>query len=71
MLSCYLNSLALAVENGCSSIAFPLIGAGVYQYPKSQVLKFAIQTITELLFDNELTVILHFNLYFIFIIERK
>ena len=56
--SCYLNSLALAVENGCSSIAFPLISAGVYQYPKDQVLKFAIQTITEFLFDNELTVYL-------------
>ena len=54
--SCYLNSLALAVENGCESVAFPLISAGVYCYPKDQVLKFAIQTITEFLFEHELTV---------------
>ena len=54
--SCYLESLKLAVENGCESIAFPLISSGVYQYPKDQVLKFAIQTITEFLFDHELTV---------------
>ena len=56
--SCYLESLKLAVENGCESIAFPLISAGVYQYPKDQVLKFAIQTITEFLFEHELTVYL-------------
>ena len=54
--SCYIESLKLAVENGCESIAFPLISSGVYQYPKDQVLKFAIQTITEFLFDHELTV---------------
>ena len=54
--SCYVESLKLAVKHGCSSIAFPLISAGVYQYPKDQVLKFAIQTITEFLFEHELNV---------------
>ena len=54
--SCYLESLKLAVENNCQSVAFPLISAGVYRYPKDQVLKFAVQTITEFLFDHELTV---------------
>jgi O-acetyl-ADP-ribose deacetylase (regulator of RNase III) len=54
--SCYIESLKLAVKQGCSSIAFPLISSGVYQYPKDQVLKFAIQTITEFLFENELNV---------------
>ena len=54
--SCYIESLKLAVESGCHSVAFPLISAGVYGYPKDQVLKFAIQTITEFLFDHELTV---------------
>ena len=56
--SCYVESLKLAVENHCQSIAFPLISAGVYGYPKDQVLKFAIQTITEFLFEHELTVYL-------------
>lgn len=54
--SCYIESLKLAVKHRCSSVAFPLISAGVYQYPKDQVLKFAIRTITEFLFDHELTV---------------
>lgn len=56
--SCYLESLKLAVENGCNSVAFPLISSGVYGYPKDQVLKFAIQVITEFLFDHELMVYL-------------
>ena len=56
--SCYIESLKLAVKSGCNSVAFPLISAGVYGYPKDQVLKFAIQTITEFLFDHELTVYL-------------
>ena len=54
--SCYIESLKLAVKSDCRSVAFPLISSGVYGYPKDQVLKFAIQTITEFLFDHELTV---------------
>ena len=54
--SCYLECLKLAVQNKCKSVAFPLISAGVYQFPKDQVLKFAVQTITEFLFEHELTV---------------
>ena len=56
--SCYLESLKLAVENGCESVAFPLISAGAYGYPKDKVLKFAVQIITEFLFNHELTVYL-------------
>ena len=54
--SCYIESLKLAVKNNCKTVAFPLISSGVYCFPKDQVLKFAIQTITEFLFENELTV---------------
>lgn len=56
--SCYIESLKLAVANGCHSVAFPLISSGTYGYPKDQVLKFAIQVITEFLFDHELMVYL-------------
>lgn len=56
--SCYIESLKLAVQSGCQTIAFPLISSGSYGYPKDQVLKFAIQTITEFLLANELTVYL-------------
>lgn len=54
--SCYNEALKLAYESGFESIAFPLISAGAYGYPKDQVLKFAIQVITEFLYDHELTV---------------
>lgn len=56
--SCYIESLKLAVQNGLTSIAFPLISSGTYGFPKDQVLKFATQTITEFLYDHELMVYL-------------
>lgn len=56
--SCYIESLKLATKCGCNSIAFPLISSGTYGYPKDQVLKFAIDVISEYLFENEMTVFL-------------
>ena len=56
--SCYLESLKLATRSGCESVAFPLISSGAYGYPKDQVLKFAVQVITEFLYDHELMVYL-------------
>lgn len=56
--SCYLESLKLAVKYGFDTIAFPLISSGAYGYPKDKVLKFAIQVITEFLYDHELMVYL-------------
>ena len=54
--SCYIESLSLAVQNGCRSVAVPLISSGVYGFPKDQVLQFAVQTVTEFLLTNDLTV---------------
>ena len=47
--ACYRNSLALAAENGCKSIAFPCISTGVYGYPKEAAARIAVDTVRRFL----------------------
>ena len=49
LTACYRNSLALAAENGCKSIAFPCISTGVYGYPKEDAAKIAVREVEEFL----------------------
>ncbi len=56
--SCYTESLRLAQQYHCKSVAFPLISAGVYGYPKDQAMQIALQTISAFLMEHELQVYL-------------
>ena len=49
LAACYRNSLALAAENGCKSIAFPCISTGVYGYPIEDAAKIAVREVKEFL----------------------
>ena len=53
LAACYRNSLVLAAENGCKSIAFPCISTGVYGYPIDGAAKIAVREVREFLSPAE------------------
>ena len=56
--NCYLNSLELASQYKCKSVAFPLIATGVYGFPKDKALKVATDAINGFLETHEMDVYL-------------
>ena len=53
LAACYRNSLAIAAENGCRSIAFPCISTGVYGCPIEDAAKIAVREMKEFLSPAE------------------
>lgn len=54
--SCYRKCLGLAGEKGLSSVAFPLISAGIFGYPKAEALRIAKEEIEAFLLKNQMDV---------------
>jgi O-acetyl-ADP-ribose deacetylase (regulator of RNase III) len=45
LASCYASSLALAVEAGAESVAFPAISTGLYAFPRERAARVAVETV--------------------------
>lgn len=53
LANCYKNSLQIAVDNNCKTIAFPNISTGIYKFPKNEAAKIAINTVIEFITSND------------------
>ena len=58
LAECYQNCLDIALKEGLSSIAFPLISSGTFSFPKGEALHIATEEITSFLLDHEMDVTL-------------
>ena len=52
LADCYRNSLALALELGCRTVAFPAISTGVYHYPPEEAAAIAVSTVRQFLAEH-------------------
>jgi O-acetyl-ADP-ribose deacetylase (regulator of RNase III) len=46
LTSCYANALAVADELGARTVAFPLVSAGIYGWPREDAVAAAVETLS-------------------------
>lgn len=52
LANCYKNSLQLAIDNNCKTIAFPGISTGIYKFPKQDAAVIAMETVVTFLSNS-------------------
>jgi O-acetyl-ADP-ribose deacetylase (regulator of RNase III) len=45
LTSCYANALRVADELGAATLAFPLVSAGIYAWPRDEAIRIAVDTL--------------------------
>lgn len=53
LAACYENSLRLAVDNHCKTIAFPCISTGIYGYPVNEAAVISVETVARFISQND------------------
>ena len=56
LYSAYQSAMKAAYDQGCRSIAFPLISSGIYGYPAEDAWRVAIRAIRESPFEMDVTI---------------
>ena len=59
LASCYRNSLILATDFHCATVAFPCISAGVYGYPMEEAACIALSTVHTYLTETKADMIVY------------
>ncbi len=54
LANCYKNSLTLASDNQCRTVAFPGISTGIYRFPKDAAAKIAVDTVEAFLIQTNI-----------------
>jgi O-acetyl-ADP-ribose deacetylase (regulator of RNase III) len=52
LASCYRTSLAVAVDNGVRTLAFPAISTGIYRFPADLAAQIAVGTVVDVVADE-------------------
>lgn len=61
--SCYRESLKLAGENGCKTVAFPAISCGVFGYPIAEAAEVAVEAVADFLQSDDFIQKVYFVLF--------
>jgi len=63
LASCYRNSLQVAADSGCRTVAFPAISAGIYGYPMTAAAGVALSTGVDFLGKDKTIRLIRFVLF--------